>query len=223
MEDVYRKCYSCHMMKAFIDGRGVHRTRDFDNRKPLWCCFSCKSLQKRIARIQDSGRAIRGWYDVRQRVRDSGRAIRGWKRVRKNERARFMERAAGLMKDDLRKAMLDAVRHLRKKREVWVKRRRRNVKRAGEKKPDEKVRRESDCNICRAPFVVYPIVILSGIYLIMRYPSSDTFGPRHTPPGTVLRSVYSNAFRRHVWLKPCYWRGCRQRLGLPFPQDIRNS
>ena len=120
MEDVYRKCYSCHMMKAFIDGRGVHRKRDFDNRKPLWCCFSCKSLQKRIARIQDSGRAIRGWYDVRQRVRYSGRAIRGWKRVRKNERARFMERAAGLMKDDLRKAMLDALRRLRKKRSGMV-------------------------------------------------------------------------------------------------------
>ena len=115
MEDVYRKCCSCHMMKAFVDVRDVHRKRDFENYKPQWCCLECMRLEKRIARIQDSGRAILGWYDVRKRIRDSGRAIPGWDDVRKNEKTRLMERAAGLMKDDFRKAMLDAVRRLSRK------------------------------------------------------------------------------------------------------------
>ena len=144
-EDVYRKCCSCHMMKAWIHGRGKQR------------CVECTSLQMRISRIQVSDRAVRGWYTVR-----------------KNERVRFMEQAAGLKKDDLREAMLDAVCRLRKKRilakldgvchlddgsiadtgasekaesaadsEPVVKRRRSNVKRPGEKKPDEKVRRKT--------------------------------------------------------------------------------
>ena len=69
---VYRKCCSCHLMKALAEGNDVRSRCDLD--------------------IQDSGRAIEGWNDVRE-----------------GERARFMERAAGLMKDDLRKAMLDAV------------------------------------------------------------------------------------------------------------------
>ena len=114
MKDVYRKCCSCHMMKAFTDGRDVHRVYS----KPQWCCFSCNSLQKRIACIQDSARAILGWYDVRQRIRDRGSSTPGWTHVRKTERARFMERAAGLTKDDLRNAMLDAVRRLSKKRKL---------------------------------------------------------------------------------------------------------
>ena len=139
MKDVYRKCCSCHMMKAFTDGRDIHRVYS----KPQWCCFSCNSLQKRIACIQDSARAILGWYDVRQRIRDRGSSTPGWTHVRKTERARFMERAAGLTKDDLRNAMLDAVRHLRKQRKNWVDRRRRNVKRRGDKKLHDKVHRET--------------------------------------------------------------------------------
>ena len=100
-EDVYRKCCSCHMMKTFIDVRGVHRKRDFDNHKLHWCCLECMSLEERIARIQDSARAILGWNDLRWRSR-----VPGWYDIIKNERARFMERAAGLMKDDLRKAII---------------------------------------------------------------------------------------------------------------------
>ena len=128
MKDVYRKCCSCHMMKA---------------RKPQCRCDSCKTLLKRISRIQDSPRAVLGWFDVRPRIRDRARSISGWKHVIKTERARFMERAAGLMKDELRKAMLDAVRHLRQKRKAWVKRERRNTKRPGDKKPHDKVHRET--------------------------------------------------------------------------------
>ena len=32
MEDIYRKCWSGYMIKAFTDGRGDHRV----DRKPLW-------------------------------------------------------------------------------------------------------------------------------------------------------------------------------------------
>ena len=92
MEGVYRKCCSCHQMKASAEGNDVRGRCDSNGRKSQWRCSECNNLKSRIARIQDSGRAIEGWNDVRE-----------------GERARFMERAAGLMKDDLRKAMLDAV------------------------------------------------------------------------------------------------------------------
>ena len=123
MKDVYRKCCSCHMMKAFIDVRGVQRKRDFGNHKLQWCCLECMSLKKRIARLQDSARAILGWNDIRRR---SG--VPSWDDIRKNESARFMEQAAGLMKDDLRKAMSDAVRRLRKKKKALLKAERRRKK-----------------------------------------------------------------------------------------------
>ena len=58
-EDVYRKCCSCHMMKAWIHGRGRQR------------CVECMSLQMRISRIQVSDRAVRGWYTVRKKRKSS--------------------------------------------------------------------------------------------------------------------------------------------------------
>ena len=81
MEGVYRKCCSCHLMKALAEGNDVRSRSDFDGRKSQWRCSECNKVKSRIARIQHSARAIEGWNDVRE-----------------GETARFMERMAGLIK-----------------------------------------------------------------------------------------------------------------------------
>ena len=78
---VYRKCCSCHLMKALAEGNDVRSRSDFDGRKSQWRCSECNKVKSRIARIQHSARAIEGWNDVRE-----------------GETARFMERMAGLIK-----------------------------------------------------------------------------------------------------------------------------
>ncbi|CAK0870434.1 unnamed protein product, partial [Prorocentrum cordatum] len=92
VEGICRKCCSCHKIKALIEGNDVRGKCDFSGNKSQWRCSECNNLKSRIARIQASAHAIAGWNDVKEAARAS-----------------FMGRAAGLMKDDLRKAMSEAV------------------------------------------------------------------------------------------------------------------
>lgn len=87
-----KMCCSCHLFKDPDQGKVVRATCDFSGNKEQWRCNHCNNLKSRIQRIQAGTSHVEGWSDVQG-----------------DSRVKFMEKAAVLCRDDLKKAMSEAV------------------------------------------------------------------------------------------------------------------